>query len=92
MSWRGYFCQVDSGQTHEIQTVLGPHTIELVDGWNLIGNSMSSGATLTLPVGAVAWVWDADTGYESKTALQPGQGAWVKGTAGQQVILTASGG
>ncbi len=92
VSWRGYFCKVDSGQTHEIQTVLGPHTIELVDGWNLIGNSMSSGATLTLPTGAVAWVWDADTGYESKTTLQPGQGAWVKGTSGQQVILTASGG
>ncbi len=92
VSWHGYFCQVDSGQTHEIQTVLGPHTIDLVDGWNLIGNSMSSTATLTLPAGAVAWVWDADTGYESKTALQPGQGAWVKGTAGEQVTLASSGG
>ena len=65
----------------------------LRDGWNLIGNCMATAATLTLPSGALALVYDPDTGYVSpKTTLQPGQGAWVKATAGQQVTLTASGG
>ena len=64
MAWQGFWCKVDSRQTYEIQTVLGPHTIDLADGWNLIGNCMSSGATLTLPSGTLAWVYDADTGYD----------------------------
>ena len=92
VAWQGFWCKVGSAGPVEIQTVLGPRTITLTDGWNLIGNCMASPATLGMPGGMIAWIYDADTGYESRTTLQPGQGAWVKATAGQQVTLTSSGG
>jgi hypothetical protein len=94
VAWQGYWCKASDEQNVEIQTEPGPYTIDLADGWNLIGNCMSSPAALTLPSGVVAWIWNADPGsYQSVTTLQPGQGAWVRSTeTGQQVTLTASGG
>ena len=70
--------------------VTGPHMVNLTTGWNLIGNSMNTAATLTLPSGASAFFYNPSTqSYASTTTLQPGQGAWVKGTSGQNVTLTA---
>jgi glucuronoarabinoxylan endo-1,4-beta-xylanase len=89
LAWQGYWCKVTEEQTVEIETVVGPQTISLTTGWNLIGNSTSSPAALTLPTGRTAFVYDG-TGstYESTPTLLPGQGAWVKGDAGEEVILT----
>jgi hypothetical protein len=90
-AWQGFWCQVDQDQSVGIQTLAGPHTIDLSVGWNLIGNCMATAATLQLPSGIAAWVYDPAGGFTSVTTLQPGQGAWVKGTAsGQQVTLTGS--
>lgn len=58
----------------------------LGDERNLIGNPMADTATLTLPSGSVAFIWDATAGsYASSGTLAPGQGAWVKGAAGETV-------
>jgi Divergent InlB B-repeat domain/Calcineurin-like phosphoesterase len=94
IAWQGFWCKVGAEQAVDIKTTVGPHPIDLAEGWNLIGNSMATPATLGLPSGLVAWTYDATEGtYASTTsALQPGQGAWVKATAGQQMTLTSSGG
>jgi predicted outer membrane repeat protein len=84
-SWQGYWCKVAEGQTVEIQTVDGPHTVTLSSGWNLIGNS--AGVPVSLQTGFVAFVYTS-TGYQSATKLDPGQGAWVKATEVGDIILT----
>jgi Divergent InlB B-repeat domain len=87
-AWQGYWCKVGSQQSVTVSGVAGPHTVNLTTGWNLIGNSMNGTATLTLPGGVSAFVYDAASGYSSALSLLPGQGAWVKGTSGQSVVLT----
>jgi hypothetical protein len=93
-AWQGYWCNVEEGQTIEIQTISGPYVITLVDGWNLIGNSMNSAAALTFSAGGPTSVfaYDPSSGYVPTTTLLPGQGAWVEGAAGQTVTLTPTGG
>jgi hypothetical protein len=87
-SWQGYWCKVTQAAVVTVTGVAGPHTVNLTTGWNLIGNSMNTAATLTLP-GVPAFVYNPATqGYSSTTSLLPGQGAWVKGTSGQNVVLT----
>ena len=89
-AWQGYWIKATSASSVTITGVTGPHTVNLTTGWNLIGNSMNTVANLTLPGGVPAFIYNPATqGYTSTTTLQPGQGAWVKGTSGQSVILTA---
>ncbi len=92
VSWNGYWCKAAATGTVTFTPTSGPKTISLNTGWNLIGNSMGSVATLTLPSGRSAFVYDtASKSYVSVTSLQPGQGAWVKGVnAGETVVLTGS--
>lgn len=88
VAWQGYWCRVGEEQTVQISTVAGPHTTGLTAGWNLIGNPMSSTASLTLPAGRVAFAYDATARtYVSTTTLAPGQGAWVRGSAGETVVF-----
>jgi glucuronoarabinoxylan endo-1,4-beta-xylanase len=91
-AWQGYWCKVLGQQTVWIHTATGPQTIDLADGWNLIGNCAAMPASLTLPAGESAFIYDTSAGgYESTAILVPGQGAWVKGEAGDEVVLTPSG-
>ena len=71
----------DPGPTHEIT---------LSEGWNLIGNPMATTATLTMPPTSLAFVYYPLTGYATTTSLAPGQGAWVRGSAGEKVVFTGS--
>ncbi len=88
-AWQGYWCRVTELQTVSITTVSGPQTTSLTSGWNLVGNSMSYTATLALPFGRVAFVYDASAqGYVSTSTLAPGQGAWVRGEAGESVAFS----
>jgi hypothetical protein len=96
VAWNGYWYKSAQDADVEMYTVAGPKTYDLVDGWNLIGNSMATSAAITVPQGSglVVWVWAVDTNggsFVSATTLQAGQGAWVKGTAGQQITLTPAG-
>jgi len=85
---QGYWTKVASEHTVELVTVSGPHTLTLTSGWNLIGNPMATTAALTLPVGRIVFYYDASLSrYVSTTSLTPGQGAWVKGTAGETVTF-----
>ena len=93
MAWNGYWYKSTQDTNVEMHTVAGPKAFDLADGWNLIGNSMATPATVSVPQGSglVVWAWVVVAGnssFQSITTLQPGQGAWVKGTAGQQVTLT----
>jgi uncharacterized repeat protein (TIGR02543 family) len=90
-AWQGYWIKATSVSSLTVTGATGPHTVNLTTGWNLIGNSMNTSATLTLPAGVSAFVYNPATqGYSSVLTLQPGQGAWVKGTSGQNVVLTGS--
>jgi uncharacterized repeat protein (TIGR02543 family) len=90
-AWQGYWIKAASASSLTVTGATGPHTVNLTTGWNLIGNSMNTTATLTLPAGVQAFVYNTGTGsYASTLTLQPGQGAWVKGTSGQNVVLTGS--
>ena len=91
-SWSGYWCKATSTGTVTVTPTTGPKTINLTTGWNLIGNSMGTVATLTLPSGRSAFVYDTSSkSYVSTTSLQPGQGAWVKGVnSGETAVLTGS--
>jgi hypothetical protein len=92
VSWNGYWCKAASTGTVTVTPTTGPKTINLTTGWNLIGNSMGTVATLTLPSGRSAFVYDTSSkSYVSTTSLQPGQGAWVKGVnSGETAVLTGS--
>ena len=91
VAWQGVWCKMGSGQSANVWTVQGPHTITLTQGWNLIGNCMATSANLDLS-GLVAWTYSGGI-FVSATSLAPGQGAWVKAaSAGQQVTLTSAGG
>ena len=88
-AWRGYWCKVSDQESVSLATVYGPHTTSLTSGWNLIGNPMSYSATLTLPSGLVAFIYDVSAQtYVSTLTLAPGQGAWVRGEAGESVALS----
>jgi hypothetical protein len=90
VAWQGYWCKSATAQTVTMNAVRGPHTITLAGGWDLIGNPMAASAALTMPTGKVAFAYDASAhAYTSTTTLAPGQGAWVKGSAGETVSLTA---
>ncbi len=91
-AWHGYWCKMTQEQSLDIETEDGPHPISLSNGWNLIGNPMALSATLTLPAGVMAFVFDTASGsYQSSFTLLPGQGAWVKAAAGQEAVLAPSG-
>ncbi len=97
VAWNGYWYSSATNQNVDMYTVEGPKTFDLTDDWNLIGNSMATPATVTVPQGSglVVWAWVVVEGtgsFQSVTTLQPGQGGWVKATAGQQLTLTAAGG
>ncbi len=90
-AWQGYWCKTSSAQTVSMHAASGPHTTTLTGGWNLIGNPMSSAATLTLPSGRAAFAYDAAARtYVSTTTLTFGQGAWVKAAAGETVGFAAA--
>jgi hypothetical protein len=87
-SWQGYWYKATSAGTVDINVTAGPQVIDLVEGWNLIGNCMSTPAAVTSSSSVFIYT---GSGYQSVTVLQPGQGAWVKASsAGQTVTLTGS--
>ncbi len=88
LAWQGYWCRVSDQEWVSLAAVYGPHDTTLVAGWNLIGNPMSYPATLALPLGRVAFLYDASAQtYVSTLILAPGQGAWVRGEEGERVAL-----
>ena len=85
---QGYWVKFASTGTATLIVVPVPLTFHLVMGWNLVGNSTAQ--TLTLPMGITAFVYDGAS-YQSTNALQPGQGAWVRSTADQDITLAPLG-
>ena len=91
VAWLGYWRKVDVETTVILVTAPGPHTTALAEGWNLIGNPMSTTATLTLPPTRQAFIYDPEDGYSSTSTLAPGQGAWVRGAVDETVVFTPVG-
>ena len=52
VAWNGYWYKSATDQNVDMYTVEGPKTFELTDDWNLIGNSMATPATVTVPQGS----------------------------------------
>ena len=97
-AWQGYWCKATTATTVDMHPVAGPHTITLTTGWNLIGNPMAVAAAVAvydagdvLIPGRSVFVYTPGSGYATTPTLAPGQGAWVKGTAGETVVLTPTG-
>ena len=97
-AWQGYWCKATTATTVDMHPVAGPHTITLTTGWNLIGNPMAVAAAVAvydagdvLIPGRSLFVYTPGSGYATTPTLAPGQGAWVKGTAGETVVLTPTG-
>ena len=81
----GYWGRFLSDDTLSLNCSGMPILVHLVPGWNLIGNSGSQPAAL--PIGLLAFVFVNDA-YTSTGVLEPGQGAWVKVTVEQDIVLT----
>ncbi len=89
VAWQGYWCKVSQQESVTLATVYGPHDTSLATGWNLVGNPMSYPATLALPAGRAAFFYDASAQtYVSTLTLAPGQGASIRGEAGESVALS----
>ncbi|MBI3195275.1 MAG: hypothetical protein HYZ34_12545 [Ignavibacteriae bacterium] len=66
-------------------------TIEVVEGWNLVGsisNSIASGTILSVPPGIITSpFFGYNRGYASSEMIEPGKGYWVKVSQNGVVIL-----
>jgi PKD repeat protein len=87
----GYWAFFNSVTTANIPFT-GPQTITKAlqpSAFVMIGNSSSSQATVT---GAdVVYAYNANSGYQLTTTLQPGQGAWALSYSGGNVTVTSPG-
>ena len=81
---RGYWVKYTAAGTAALTVVPAPFTTHLTKGWNLIGNPTP--VQLSLPGGLTAFVYDGG-GYRSTSTLEPGEGAWVKVTEEQDIVL-----
>ena len=65
VAWNGYWYKSATDQNVDMYTVEGPKTFDLTDDWNLIGNSMATPATVTVPQGSglVVWAWVVVRGH-----------------------------
>jgi hypothetical protein len=81
---QGYWVRQENGTTVSITTVTPPLAVLLDPGWNLIGNAGST--VVSLPAGMTAFIFDG-TRYLSTSTLQPGQGAWVRASVAEEIIL-----
>jgi len=85
--WKGYWVYMEEETSVTLQTVAGPDTVFLDDGWNLVGNPMSTTASLSVSSGADVFVWTGQV-YAVVGSLSPGQGAWIYAQAGDSLTFT----
>ena len=71
----GYWVKPPQPVDATLNMVVGPVTVELETGWNLIGNATHR--SVSLPEGLMGFAFE-NGGYVGTQVLEPGQGAWVK--------------
>ena len=81
----GYWIRLPDERSLVLTSVSGSLGLHLAVGWNLIGNSTA--ARLSLPEGLIAFTYNG-AAYQSTSTLEPGEGAWVKVTEEQDIVLT----
>ncbi|GEM_PF-1404799 len=91
---KGYWLKFPSAQTCNIDGyLLLEDTIDVVEGWNLIGNisaNMDIALIASEPAGIVtSEFYTFDGGYSTVTTLLPGHGYWVKVSETGKLILSA---
>ena len=91
----GYWMRFTSPQTISIDGyVLTEDTIEVAEGWNLIGSITSAVAVSSIasnPGGIATSEFFGYNGmYRSADSIQPGRAYWVKVDQGGQLILSSS--
>jgi hypothetical protein len=70
-------------------------TIDVIQGWNIIGSVSTSvpvGSIIQLPGGIVAssYFGYGSTGYGSATSIDPMRGYWVKANQNGKLVLPGS--
>ena len=92
----GYWLKFDSVQQIPISGLLrGEDTIDVVQGWNLIGSISTAVATsgiTSIPGGIVtSSFFGYNSGYVAVDSIVPGKGYWVKVAQGGTLILSETG-
>ncbi len=92
----GYWMKFDSAQT--VSVVGGPiskDTIDVLEGWNLIGSISSPVATANVVSDTTGMIASDFYGYRSgyfiTDTIQPGRGYWIKVNQSGKLILSSSG-
>ncbi|HEY6191903.1 MAG TPA: T9SS type A sorting domain-containing protein [Bacteroidota bacterium] len=92
----GYWVKFVGAQTVTVTgKVFGPDTIDVADGWNMIGCTSAPvpvSGIASIPPGITTSNFFGYTGaYKTTTVLQPGFGYWVKVQQAGQLVLASAG-
>jgi beta propeller repeat protein len=71
----GYWVRLPQSASVALNNIAAPFSVGLRAGWNLVGNANVT--RTTLPQGMVAFVYEGGR-YQSRSYLDPGQGAWIR--------------
>jgi Tol biopolymer transport system component len=80
----GYWVRLPAPSELALTTVAAPLTVRLGPGWNLIGNA--TGSEVTLAAGKTAFAFEGGR-YLSRNRLSPGEGAWIRASAYEDLTL-----
>jgi hypothetical protein len=89
----GYWLKFDSSQVVVLSgRAINADTINVIDGWNLIGSlayPISTSSIIEVPASIITSpFFDFSVSYNEATILQPGKGYWVKVNHGGVLILS----
>ena len=92
----GYWVKFVGAQTVTVTgKVFGPDTIDVAEGWNMIGCTSTPvpvSGIVSIPPGITTSNFFGYTGaYKTTTVLQPGFGYWVKVQQAGQLVLASAG-
>ncbi len=90
----GYWVKCTAGSVCFTGTIIASDTIEVEEGWNLIGSvtaPVQIENIVTVPSGIIASpFYRFEDGYLVSTAIDPGIGYWVKASQAGVIILNGS--
>ncbi len=94
---KGYWGKFGSDGSNTISgTYISADTIEITEGWNLIGSIsyyVSTASITTIPAGIISSLWwGYSDGYREAYHIEPGKAYWIKSNTTGQILMLSSGG